>query len=182
MRFVSVVSLPICCQCGGVTMKTGEWRFVIPSSLTLENAYFFKILWYIIAWFQNQKEHRQHLEVVECCVLIVQTSKNVPLPASFMQCCLRRQTYRDCTARLSKTLRRCSSVMQKGPARYYGEFTALPITVCNAILPRIGNVPALSAVKLKHCSPDLFPNDPTPHLNCKITGWWLRSLAQVHRS
>lgn len=71
-------------------------------------------------------------------MFIVQTSTNVPLPASFMQCCLRRQTYRDCTARLSETLQGCSSVMQKGPVRYYGEFTALQITVCNAVLPRMG--------------------------------------------
>lgn len=56
----------------------------------------------------------------------------------------------------------------------------LLITVCNAFIPQTGNAPVLSPVKFKHCPPDLFSNNPTPHLNCKITGWWLRLLAQVH--
>lgn len=51
-------------------------------------------------------------------MLIVQASKNVPLPVSLMHSkrCLRHQTHKYCTARFSqfsKPLQRCGSVMQK---------------------------------------------------------------------
>lgn len=78
-----------------------------------------------------------------------------PLPVSCMhsKCCFRHQTYRYCCTQphsvSSATL--CSSVMQKkGLLIYFREFTALTATVSNPVLPRLGLVPLLRAVELKH--------------------------------